>query len=107
MVLAGGVVLPPEGLVVLAGGVVLPPEGLVELAGGVVLPPEGLVVLAGGVVLPLLPPLDCPVLPPVLPPPPPLAGAHPTTSPRARAGMRSTRRESLPCATREVIRGPP
>lgn len=105
VVLPGGVVVPPEGLVVLAGGVVFPPEGLVVLAGGVVLPPEGLVVLA--LVFPLLPPLGWPLLPPVLPAPPPLAGAHPTTSPRAKAGMRSRRTKSLPCAAREVIRGPP
>jgi hypothetical protein len=30
-----------------------------------------------------------PVLPPSSAPPPPLAGAHPTTSPTAKAGMRS------------------
>ncbi|MGA9656152.1 MAG: hypothetical protein WBV96_19810 [Polyangia bacterium] len=94
-------VFPPEGLEVLPGLLVFPPEGLEVLPGLPVFPPEGLDVLPGE----LLFPPDWPVFPPPLPPP--LAGAHPTTSPTAKAGMRSARRKSLPCVAREVIRGPP
>jgi len=99
-VLLEELVFPPEGLEVLLEELLFPPEGLKVLLEELVFPPEGLEVLPGE----LLFPPDWPVVPPL---PPPLAGAHPTTSPTAKAGMRSARRKSLPCVAREVIRGPP